>query len=319
MKLPHFNKKYVAGAAAAGLAMGAGGFAAAYFTATGTGTGHASVGHATPFTLTQKPLTGDLYPGTFQTVDFTINNAGQGIQHWAINTTQVTVATTDGNIITANQVAAATGTTVGKGVAGCKASWFSPSVPASLGGNLGPGGHSTFSVTVSMTNGTTGTNGTNQDPCETTSPLLTVAFSGPVPGFALYALPGSTATWANPGKANEAAVLNLGTGDGAGIDLLKPPSALPATAPTFTTSTYAGGSPRWDIFFKTGSYIFGTPSQGGNLWSDSHGAFSDVAWATVLTAETGKQVKAVGIVSTTGQAPNTTDTITNLHYGSQSF
>ena len=51
MKLPHFKKKYIAGALAAGLIMGAGGLAAAYFGVAGSGTGAAKTGHATDVTI----------------------------------------------------------------------------------------------------------------------------------------------------------------------------------------------------------------------------------------------------------------------------
>ena len=51
VKLPNLKKKYVAGALAAGLIMGAGGIAAAYFGVTGSGTGTAATGHATNVTI----------------------------------------------------------------------------------------------------------------------------------------------------------------------------------------------------------------------------------------------------------------------------
>lgn len=46
MRLPHFKKKFIAGAVAAGLVMGAAGLAAAYFGVTGSGNGTANTGHA---------------------------------------------------------------------------------------------------------------------------------------------------------------------------------------------------------------------------------------------------------------------------------
>ncbi len=54
MKLPSFRKKYVAGALAAGLVMGAAGIAAAYFGVTGSGTATAKTGQATNVTI--KPV-----------------------------------------------------------------------------------------------------------------------------------------------------------------------------------------------------------------------------------------------------------------------
>lgn len=63
MRLPRFKKRFIAGAMAAGMVMGAGGIAAAYFTATGTGTGSGSVGTPSPWTVTGGHVTGSLYPG----------------------------------------------------------------------------------------------------------------------------------------------------------------------------------------------------------------------------------------------------------------
>ena len=51
VKLPNLKKKYVAGALAAGLIMGAAGIAAAYFGVTGSGAGTAATGHATNVTI----------------------------------------------------------------------------------------------------------------------------------------------------------------------------------------------------------------------------------------------------------------------------
>lgn len=53
VKLPHFKKKYIAGALAAGLIMGAAGLAAAYFSASGSGTGAAKVGSASALRIRQ--------------------------------------------------------------------------------------------------------------------------------------------------------------------------------------------------------------------------------------------------------------------------
>ena len=93
MKHLNFKRKYVAGALAAGLIMGAGGIAAAYFTATGTGTGKVSVGAATPFSVTQNlPLSGKLYPGQSVTTSFKITNVGTGIQHYTVTSTDVTAS-----------------------------------------------------------------------------------------------------------------------------------------------------------------------------------------------------------------------------------
>ena len=63
MRLPRFKKRFIAGAMAAGMVMGAGGIAAAYFTATGTGTGTGTVGTPSPWIVNGGHVTGSLYPG----------------------------------------------------------------------------------------------------------------------------------------------------------------------------------------------------------------------------------------------------------------
>ena len=72
MKLPKFRRKYVAGALAVGLIMGAGGIAAAYFGVTGSGTGSARAGTAANVKIRSVgagynsiiPSTGNPYKGS---------------------------------------------------------------------------------------------------------------------------------------------------------------------------------------------------------------------------------------------------------------
>lgn len=118
MRLPRFKKKFVAVALASGVALGAGGIAAAYFTASGTGTGSANVGRPIPFTITQFATFGTLGPGgTPQTLTFRISNTYVTRQHLSTVTAKIVVAGT-GNIETA--------TTPGHTpVPGCSASTFS--------------------------------------------------------------------------------------------------------------------------------------------------------------------------------------------------
>ena len=68
-----FKKKIIAGALAAGLVMGAGGIAAAYFTAGGAGTGSATVGTPATFSVTGGTVS-TLLPGSPQTATFTVTN-----------------------------------------------------------------------------------------------------------------------------------------------------------------------------------------------------------------------------------------------------
>jgi hypothetical protein len=60
-------------------AIAAAGFAIAYFTSGGSGSGTATVGTSTPFAITGS-TTGTLYPGTSEPVTFTVNNPGGGNQ-----------------------------------------------------------------------------------------------------------------------------------------------------------------------------------------------------------------------------------------------
>ena len=323
MKLPHFKKRYVAGALAAGLIMGAAGIAAAYFSATGTGTGKVNVGTATPFTVTQNGVPGGkLYPGQSVTTAFTITNTGGGIQHYTVSSGDVVAAMNGtGTIITA---------TTGKAVPGCKAVWFNTSITSGNSNTLNPGASATLGVTVSMTNGTGGSS--TQNACQTTLPKLDVAFGGPA-GFALFEADGGTASWTNKATAD----LNLPTGTpsggAAGIEVLKPGTNLPTTAPTFKTNAYNAGSPRWVIFFTNGGYVFGYPSGSDSTghspyntttrWqintSGTPVAGTNHPWSAVTSHFTGKHVTLAFIVMDTDQTPPSTSTITTVTYGGQKF
>jgi len=149
VRLPKFSKKVMVIGAAAGITLGAAGIAAAYFTTTGTGTGHATVGSATAFTVTSGTYLGTLYPGTTKaTVKFTIKNVGKG--HQEATSATPSVASSGGNIVT---------NTSGLPVSGCSASWFHVT-DGLVAANLAPSGTTTDTVTVSMS--TTGTQNTCQ-------------------------------------------------------------------------------------------------------------------------------------------------------------
>ena len=320
MKLPLFKKKYVAGALAAGLIMGAAGIAAAYFTATGTGTGKVSVGSATPFTVTQNGVpAGKLYPDQSVTTAFIITNTGGGIEHYTITSTDVVAAmNANGTVITA---------TTGNAVPGCKASWFTTTILSGGGPHtLNPGASTTLSLKVNMTNGTG--SGSTQNACQTTFPKLDVAFGGPA-GFGLFEADGGTASWTNnKSTATLTIPANSPHGAAAGILVLKPGKSLPTTMPTFTTTTYKAGSgtPRWVIFFATGKHVFGYPSTAGsvaNLWTGTTLPALYNSWTVVKTADGSKTVATVFIVMTIGQTLQRTSTqadlITTVTYGGQKF
>lgn len=96
MKLPRIKKKFVAVGLATGLAMGAAGIAAAFFTATGTGTSTTKVGSPTSWTVHVTTATGPtLYPGEpGDTFAYTVKNVGTGVQKLNATTVSVTLTAT---------------------------------------------------------------------------------------------------------------------------------------------------------------------------------------------------------------------------------
>ena len=94
-----FKKKIIAGALAAGLVMGAGGIAAAYFTATGTGNGSGSVGSSTPWAVVvANTASATLTPGgPGETIDFTVTNPSTGHQYLQKVTISITTFSDQSN------------------------------------------------------------------------------------------------------------------------------------------------------------------------------------------------------------------------------
>lgn len=158
-----FSKKAAAIGLTAGIALGAGGIAAAYFLSTGTGSGSASTGTSTSFTVAQTgAAVGKAYPGAGTSkVTFKITNPGSGHQLAVVATTSASVASTGGTVITyANPTAPAK-------VTGCKSSWYTATATAAST-NLAPAGSTTNVVTVTLA--TTGP----QTACKTASPKITL-------------------------------------------------------------------------------------------------------------------------------------------------
>jgi hypothetical protein len=160
-----FTKKraVVALCAIAALVVAAG--AIAYFTASGSGTGQASVGKSAGVSVSvNSDTSGALVPdGTSsETLGYTVTNNASFAQ--AIGSTTVKVHDDgSGNI-----------TDGGKSVSGCLSTWFSATdagasaAPATLAAN---GGKATGTVTVTMPANSTD----NQDPCQGAHPDITVA------------------------------------------------------------------------------------------------------------------------------------------------
>jgi hypothetical protein len=142
MKKFSFKKKMIAGAAAGALVLGIAGGAFAYFTSTGSGSGNASVGSSTNWTVVVTSDTSNaLLPGTgSETLSYTITNAGTGAQ--ALNSVTATVADSGS----------------------CLGSWFTALASAptpAVHTSIGSGGTATGTVTVTMQD-----SGGNQDACQ---------------------------------------------------------------------------------------------------------------------------------------------------------
>jgi hypothetical protein len=139
---------------------------------------------------------------------------------------------------------------------------------------------------------------------------------------------GGTATC----NSDDAIVLNNGASGFAFAKVVSPPSAVPTIPPSFTTSAYGGGSPRWVINFSNGKFTTGYPVQlgvfagvtptvtfTGNQWGVGNGS-SYMTWANVLTAlgvTSTTTVTGASIVADGGWASQTTAVITNGQYNGQ--
>lgn len=90
MKWMHLTKKKMVGLGLAfGIALGAGGIAAAYLGASGTGTGSATVGKATNLVVSGGSVS-TLLPGTTKTATFTVHNPNHFKVHFSGGSASVT-------------------------------------------------------------------------------------------------------------------------------------------------------------------------------------------------------------------------------------
>jgi hypothetical protein len=153
------KRLYVALTAVAVLAIA--GAAFAYFTSTGSGTGHGTVGTAGAWTVTQDTTSGTMYPGSgTSTIGYTVTNSGTGHQNLA-GTTTVVAHDALGNVLSN-----------GTAVSGCLAADFVPvnTSPAAI--DLAYGLSTTGSVAVTMTN-----TGLSQNACQGVTPDITISAS----------------------------------------------------------------------------------------------------------------------------------------------
>ncbi|HWH97980.1 MAG TPA: hypothetical protein VNS80_06395 [Pseudolysinimonas sp.] len=157
MNIEKRTKKFVIAGVAAALVIGGGGAAFAYWTAQGSGTGTATAGVSTDFTITSVAPVGDpLVPGgSTQSVTFTVVNESTTPQ--TLTSVTVTVANADGTAWTA--------------VPGCSAADYTIGTPSVVYGELDGGADVSGTVTIAMNN-----LGTDQDACQgVTVPLYLVA------------------------------------------------------------------------------------------------------------------------------------------------
>lgn len=137
------------------------GSAFAYFTSTGNGTGQATVGSASSWTVTPAAATGTMYPGSgTSSFDYTVTNASTGHQKLA-TTTSVVLTDGSGNI-----------TDHGTVVPGCLATWFTPTNHAPAAIDLAGGANTTGSVDVVMSDAAVA-----QDSCQGHTPEVKISAS----------------------------------------------------------------------------------------------------------------------------------------------
>jgi hypothetical protein len=97
--------------------------------------------------------------------------------------------------------------------------------------------------------------------------------------------------------------------------------------PTFTTGTYSGGSPRYEVDFSDGNYAFGFPSQAGYgsaSWelvqcTPSCGSAGFMTWGGIQAAEAGTTVTAALIEADGGVPDGTTFVITGFTFDGYSL
>lgn len=142
------------------LALAGGGLAFAYFTASGSGTGSATVGSTGTWGVTAGSPSGTIYPGSgASTIIFSVQNTGTGDQQYS---SAVATVNSSGGDITVN----------GSPVSGCMASWFSPSVTSDPGLGKNVAGSATVMVTVQVT--MPADSADNQNACQGKSPDVTL-------------------------------------------------------------------------------------------------------------------------------------------------
>jgi hypothetical protein len=121
--------------------------------------------------------------------------------------------------------------------------------------------------------------------------------------------------------------LSIGTTPGSwAVITLQHLSAIAVSAlsePTFSTDNYNAGSPRYYLTLSDGNSLWGYPSNAGLNGSDFAWAINNgnsyLPWSTVQTDEANATVTAAWVIMDADQAPGTTDVITNLTFGNNTY
>ena len=154
-----------------------------------------------------------------------------------------------------------------------------------------------------------------------------IASAAPTPGQSLPATVSASGTGAHASWiGNDSVKLTVGSPMGstfAQVALVHPPATAPAIAPTFTTTNYGSGSPRWVIEFSSGCDLFGYPSQLSSTTGNwevngapgcGHIAPGYTTYALAVAAAGSTHVTGAFIVADGDQAPGTTDIVTAIQY-----
>jgi hypothetical protein len=137
------------------------------------------------------------------------------------------------------------------------------------------------------------------------------------------------------GSSNDGASAAWSNGKGSAIDLIIGSSSgsfaeaklhqlhfavSDLSEPTFTTSNYAAGSPRFFVTLNNGDTLWGYPGldNGDFGWAINNGN-TYMSWSDVQTAEAGATATAAYVIADADQAAGTIDEITGLQFGDNSY
>jgi hypothetical protein len=156
--------------------------------------------------------------------------------------------------------------------------------------------------------------------------LAAGAVAGPSPNLSFGASrDGASAGWSQ-GKGS-AIDLELGSTEGSFAEITLHHvggvvSELPA--PSFSTSNYNAGSPRYFITLSDGHSLWGYPAASGLNGDDMAWAIDNgntyMSWSQVqMTSEGSATVTGAFVIADADQAPGTVDEITGLTFGGTNF